>query len=55
MKNKEDAQQHKYYIIRSKKLTEFSFSVKRRPCESVLQALKAARELEGDSPEIKKN
>lgn len=47
---KEDPLQHKYYITRFKKLTEFSFSVKRRPCESVLQALKSARELEGDSP-----
>ena len=43
---KEDSLQHKYYITRSKKLTEFSLSVERRPCECVLQALKSAGELE---------
>lgn len=52
---KEDAPQHKYYIKRSKKLTKFSFSMKQGPLKFVLQALKSARELKGDSPEIKKN
>lgn len=45
---KEDAWQPKYYIKRSKEQTEFSFSVKRSPCECGLQALKSARELQGD-------
>lgn len=52
---KEDALQHKYYIKRSKKLTKFSFSMKRGPLKFVLQALKSARELRGDGPEVKKN
>lgn len=52
---KEDALQHKYYIKRSTKLTKYGFGVKLSPCESVPQALKSARELEGDSLEIKKN
>lgn len=52
---RKDAQQHKYYITRSKKLTKFSFSMKRSPCESVPQAAGSAREIEGDNLEIKKN
>lgn len=54
-KGKKNAPEHKYYIKRSAELPEHSHRVKWSLCESVLQALKSARELKGDSPEIKTN